>query len=360
MGTRKVSMARLVVTAVLVEGRTKSEVARDYGVSRRWVITLVQRFLAEGDAGLEPHSRQPRRSPQRIDATLEDEIVEIRKALDEAGHDRGAHTIAFHLERRHGHAPSVSTIWRVLGRRGFIVPQAAQASEELLCPLRSGPAERALAARRHPLGPWRRHRGGDPQSDRRPLPPGARLRHPAELQGRRRRHLLPVSNRTHRDPILVTPRTYDRTVDAITRATRVAEEAEGLVGFEPQALSGEQAAACVDRLSRAARLCLAACARAAARVEECGTYRGAGARSGAEWLARRTGTTLGQASASLQTAKAVEGLPATKAAFVGGDLSELQAQVVARAAAADPSAEVDLLATAQRCDVKTLRDRARQ
>ncbi len=59
------SMARLVVTAVLVEGRTKSEVARDYGVSRRWVVTLVQRFLAEGEAGLEPRSRRPKRSPVR-------------------------------------------------------------------------------------------------------------------------------------------------------------------------------------------------------------------------------------------------------------------------------------------------------
>ena len=37
-------MAQLVVTAVLVEGRSKSEVARTYGVSRRWVVTLVQRF----------------------------------------------------------------------------------------------------------------------------------------------------------------------------------------------------------------------------------------------------------------------------------------------------------------------------
>jgi hypothetical protein len=41
-------MPQLVVTAVLVEGRAKSEVARDYGLSRRWVITLVQRYLAEG------------------------------------------------------------------------------------------------------------------------------------------------------------------------------------------------------------------------------------------------------------------------------------------------------------------------
>jgi transposase len=44
------SLARLVVTAVRVEGRTKAEVARDYGVSRRWVHELVRRFDAEGEA----------------------------------------------------------------------------------------------------------------------------------------------------------------------------------------------------------------------------------------------------------------------------------------------------------------------
>jgi hypothetical protein len=36
------SLARLVVTAVRIEGRTKSEVARDYRVSRRWVDELVK------------------------------------------------------------------------------------------------------------------------------------------------------------------------------------------------------------------------------------------------------------------------------------------------------------------------------
>jgi transposase len=48
------------LTAVRVEGRTKAEVARDYGVSRRWVHELVRRFDAEGEAGLEPRSRRPR------------------------------------------------------------------------------------------------------------------------------------------------------------------------------------------------------------------------------------------------------------------------------------------------------------
>jgi transposase InsO family protein len=118
-----VSLGRLVVTAVKVEGRTKSEVARDYGVSRRWVHELIRRFEAEGEAGLEPRSRRPRRSPHQTKAALEDEIVEIRKHLAEEGLDAGAHTIAWHLERRHGKAPAPSTIWRVLHRRGFITPQ---------------------------------------------------------------------------------------------------------------------------------------------------------------------------------------------------------------------------------------------
>jgi len=75
------SLARLVVTAVRVEGRTKGEVARDYGVSPRWVYELCRRFDAGGEAGLEPRSRRPRRSPQRTSEVLEGEIVALRKEL---------------------------------------------------------------------------------------------------------------------------------------------------------------------------------------------------------------------------------------------------------------------------------------
>ena len=35
------SKAQLVITAVVLEGRSKSEVARDYDVSRTWVQQLV-------------------------------------------------------------------------------------------------------------------------------------------------------------------------------------------------------------------------------------------------------------------------------------------------------------------------------
>jgi transposase InsO family protein len=116
-------MAQLVVAAVLVEGRSKSDVARQYGVSRRWVITLVQRYLAEGDAGLAPRSRRPLTSPRQTPRVVEDEIVAIRKELDRGGHEAGAATIAYHLAQRHASTPAVSTIWRILTARGFVTPQ---------------------------------------------------------------------------------------------------------------------------------------------------------------------------------------------------------------------------------------------
>ncbi len=117
------SLGRLVVAGVRLEGRSRTEVARRYGVSRRWVHELIRRFDAEGEAGLEPRSRRPKRIPQRTSREIEDEIVLIRKQLSEQGLDAGAHTIAFHLERRHGRAPAPSTIWRILRDRGFITPQ---------------------------------------------------------------------------------------------------------------------------------------------------------------------------------------------------------------------------------------------
>jgi len=117
------SLAELVITAIRIEGRSKAEVSRDYGVSPRWVYEICRRYDAQGEAGLLPRSRRPHSSPARTPPEVEEEILELRKELLDKGVDAGAHTIAAHLERRHGAAPSVSTIWRILSRRGFVNPQ---------------------------------------------------------------------------------------------------------------------------------------------------------------------------------------------------------------------------------------------
>lgn len=76
------SLARLVVTAVRIEGRSKAEVARGYRLSRQWVHELVRRFDAEGDAGLIARSRRPRSAPSRTPAAIEDQIIVLRKVLE--------------------------------------------------------------------------------------------------------------------------------------------------------------------------------------------------------------------------------------------------------------------------------------
>jgi transposase InsO family protein len=49
--------------------------------------------------------------------------VTLRKQLSDQGLDAGAQTIHYHLAKRGDAVPSVSTIWRVLRRRGFVAPQ---------------------------------------------------------------------------------------------------------------------------------------------------------------------------------------------------------------------------------------------
>lgn len=116
-------LARYLVDAVILEGRSYREVAAAHGVSKSYVGKLVGRFRDGGYEAIAPRSRAPKRIPHRTPDGIEDEIVALRKELAELGLDAGAQTIHYHLGLTHEQVPSVSTIWRVLRRRGFVVPQ---------------------------------------------------------------------------------------------------------------------------------------------------------------------------------------------------------------------------------------------
>jgi transposase len=83
------SKARLVITAVEIEGRTVAEVAQTYAVSRSWIYELLARYRTEGDAAFEPRSRRPHSSPTAINQATVDLIMRIRKQLVESGLDAG-------------------------------------------------------------------------------------------------------------------------------------------------------------------------------------------------------------------------------------------------------------------------------
>lgn len=116
-------LARYLVDAVVVEGRSYREVARAHGVSKSWVAALVSRYRAGGYDALTPRSKAAATVANKSSAELEDRIVTIRKELTDQGFDAGAHTIHYHLSLTDTSPPSTSTIWRILKRRGFVTPQ---------------------------------------------------------------------------------------------------------------------------------------------------------------------------------------------------------------------------------------------
>jgi Domain of unknown function (DUF222) len=95
--------------------------------------------------------------------------------------------------------------------------------------------------------------------------------------------------------------------------------------LDPICIGGNEAAALFDAVSEGERVCGAMKALLARRIEETKVWRESGHRSAAHWVAEATGETVGAATRTLETARALEQLPATDAAFRAGQLSETQA-----------------------------------
>lgn len=133
-----------------------------------------------------------------------------------------------------------------------------------------------------------------------------------------------------------------------------------VVGLEPRCLTGDDAARLLPLFAEAQRLAGVGKALLARRVEETSKHTSAGCRSAAEYLARKTGTSVGAAGRELETARRLEKLPETSEAWRRGQLSDAQAAEIAAAASADPAAESELVATAATKTLPELAERCRQ
>ena len=114
-------MGRFLIETHLRTGRPIKQLAKAHDVSASWLFKLLRRYRLEGRDGLAPRSRRPRRSPTRTADQFEDEVAALHKELAGRGLDAGAGTVQFHLAKRHAQPPSVSTVFRVLRARGFVV-----------------------------------------------------------------------------------------------------------------------------------------------------------------------------------------------------------------------------------------------
>jgi transposase InsO family protein len=113
---------RLLITAVVLEGRPAAEVIAEYGVSKSWLYELLARYRAEGEAAFEPKSRRPHTSPTAVSTEIVELIVRLRSDLTQAGHDAGPATISWHLLQHHQLRVSASSIARTLTRQGLVEP----------------------------------------------------------------------------------------------------------------------------------------------------------------------------------------------------------------------------------------------
>lgn len=112
----------VIVRSVLDQGLSIAEAAARFSVSRQWIHVLLTRYQLEGPNGLEPRSRAPLTHPGTLPDPLREEILRLRRSLTADGADAGPVTIAWHLEQAGHHAPSSSTIRRLLHAEGLITP----------------------------------------------------------------------------------------------------------------------------------------------------------------------------------------------------------------------------------------------
>ena len=118
-----------LVRRVLVDGQARSEVARDLGVCERTVRKWVERYEAEGPAGLIDRSSRPHRSPTRTPAAIEARVDELRRQRW-TGEQIAAEV-----------GISKATVSRILGRLGLSRLKALEPAEPVRRYERDNPGE---------------------------------------------------------------------------------------------------------------------------------------------------------------------------------------------------------------------------
>jgi transposase InsO family protein len=119
---REMSVAELkykAVLAVIADGRTVSEVAKQWKVSRRTMHRWLARYEAEGLEGLSERTHRPAHCPHQMPPEAEVLVLEMRRSHRYWGPRR----LALELRRRHSElASSESAVYRCLVRAGVITP----------------------------------------------------------------------------------------------------------------------------------------------------------------------------------------------------------------------------------------------
>jgi len=142
-----------------------------------------------------------------------------------------------------------------------------------------------------------------------------------------------------------------------SRAELEASLSRLVAGLDPSSMHGNDAKVLVGYFSRLEHLASAAKALCALRVAATGAFEADGHRHAGEWLATKTGDSVGSAISTLEAASKLSGLPELEEAFRSGELSLPQVKQVAGAASLDPGSTRELIDAARTEDLEGLRRR---
>ncbi|WP_436795465.1 DUF222 domain-containing protein [Actinospongicola halichondriae] len=144
------------------------------------------------------------------------------------------------------------------------------------------------------------------------------------------------------------------------RDVEVQEQAIALLcsSLDPALIHADDVSTVFDALVHMQKLVTGAVVRMSARFDEVGDWKRNGSRSAEDEIARKTGTSVGRARRSLQTSKNLTNTPGVDNALRQGDLSPDQADAVSSGASASPDDEDELLRTAKKESLQTLKQRA--
>ncbi|MDM8000024.1 MAG: IS481 family transposase [Dehalococcoidia bacterium] len=122
---------RLSVCKLAEEGHYSiAQLARDFGISRKTVYKWIGRYRLEGETGIFDQSKRPDHSPG---ATSEEIVKAILELKDKYG-NWGPRKIRKLLVNKVGdHAPSISTVGRILSQHSPPQPRYSNARQEAFC-----------------------------------------------------------------------------------------------------------------------------------------------------------------------------------------------------------------------------------
>lgn len=105
-----------------------SELCKRFNISRPTGYKLIKRYKEEGKSGLADRSRRPKTSPKRTNASIEEQIIELRQKHPCWGGRTLRHLL---LAQGQKEIPSSSAITDILRRHGLLSPNRSKSNEAL-------------------------------------------------------------------------------------------------------------------------------------------------------------------------------------------------------------------------------------